>query len=40
MALAAGVTVFNELLTVWNVAARALISVGCALATRRHEENR
>jgi hypothetical protein len=38
MALAAGVIVFIELLTAWNVAARALISAGCVLATRRHEE--
>lgn len=37
VALAAGVIVLNEPLTVWNVAALALILVGCVLATRRHE---
>jgi drug/metabolite transporter (DMT)-like permease len=40
LALAAGVIVLNERLTAWNVAARALISVGYVLATRRHEEAR
>ncbi len=38
LALAAGVIVFYVPLTAWNVATRALISVGCVLATRRHEE--
>jgi drug/metabolite transporter (DMT)-like permease len=37
VALAAGVIVLNEPLTLWNVAALALILVGCVLATRRHE---
>jgi len=38
VALAAGVIVLNEPLTPWNVAALALISVGCVLATRRRVE--
>jgi drug/metabolite transporter (DMT)-like permease len=38
VALAAGVIVLSEPLTAWNLAALALISVGCILATRRHEE--
>lgn len=36
VALAAGVIVLHEPLTPWNVAALALILVGCVLATRRH----
>jgi drug/metabolite transporter (DMT)-like permease len=38
VALAAGVLVLNEPLTPWNIAALALILVGCVLATRRHTE--
>jgi hypothetical protein len=36
--LPTGMIMFNEPLAAWNVAARALISVGCVWATRRHEE--
>jgi drug/metabolite transporter (DMT)-like permease len=38
VALAAGVIVLNEPLTLWNVAALALILGGCVLATRRPKE--
>jgi drug/metabolite transporter (DMT)-like permease len=38
VALAAGVIVLSEPLTMWNVAALALISFGCILATRRQEQ--
>jgi drug/metabolite transporter (DMT)-like permease len=38
VALAAGVIVLNEPLTLWNVAALVLIMAGCVLATRRHKE--
>jgi drug/metabolite transporter (DMT)-like permease len=38
VALAAGVIVLREPLTLWNVAALALILAGCVLATRRHTE--
>jgi drug/metabolite transporter (DMT)-like permease len=38
VALAAGVIVLNEPLTLWNVAALALIMAGCVLATRRPKE--
>jgi drug/metabolite transporter (DMT)-like permease len=36
VALTAGVLLLHEPLTPWNVAALALILVGCVLATRRH----
>ncbi len=36
VALAAGVIVLDEPLTVWNVGALTLILAGCVLATRRH----
>lgn len=39
VALAAGVIVLNEPLTVWNAAALALILAGCVLATRRAAES-
>jgi drug/metabolite transporter (DMT)-like permease len=39
VALAAGVIVLNEPLTLWNVAALALIMAGCVLATRRPKED-
>lgn len=35
VALLAGVVVLNEPLTAWNIAALALILVGCVLATHR-----
>ena len=38
VALAAGVIVLNEPLTLWTVAALALILAGCVLATRRPKE--
>jgi drug/metabolite transporter (DMT)-like permease len=38
VALAAGVIVLHEPLTLWNVAALTLIMAGCVLATRRHTE--
>jgi drug/metabolite transporter (DMT)-like permease len=38
IALAAGVLVLHEPLTLWNVAALTLILAGCVLATRRHAE--
>ena len=38
VALLAGVIVLNEPLTAWNVAALALILVGCVLATHRPDE--
>jgi drug/metabolite transporter (DMT)-like permease len=38
VALAAGVIVLNEPLTLWNVAALVLIMAGCVLATRRPME--
>jgi drug/metabolite transporter (DMT)-like permease len=38
VALAAGVIVLYEPLTLWNVAALVLIMAGCVLATRRHKE--
>jgi drug/metabolite transporter (DMT)-like permease len=38
VALAAGVLVLHEPLTLWNVAALTLILAGCVLATRRHTE--
>jgi drug/metabolite transporter (DMT)-like permease len=38
VALAAGVIVLREPLTLWNVAALALILAGCVLATRRAKE--
>jgi drug/metabolite transporter (DMT)-like permease len=38
VALAAGVIVLNEPLTLWNIAALTLILVGCVLATRRHSD--
>jgi drug/metabolite transporter (DMT)-like permease len=37
VALAAGVIVLHEPLTLWNTAALALILAGCVLATRRHQ---
>jgi drug/metabolite transporter (DMT)-like permease len=38
VALAAGVIVLNEPLTLWNVAALTLIMAGCVLATRRRAD--
>lgn len=38
VALTAGVLLLHEPLTTWNVAALALILVGCVLATRRHAD--
>jgi drug/metabolite transporter (DMT)-like permease len=38
VALAAGVLVLHEPLTLWNVAALTLILAGCVLATQQHTE--